>query len=181
MRFKPWPRIEPYIETPRKRAAVLVSQRRVREKHPLLAPLIAEQQPHPDAVLAERAESWPRWQQDRRDQRARDWRRARARLSTFEPLLRKRLRELWDTAPYPADPVYLLDFLHSVQVGRVDPATLKWRMTPEEAEAARTRLAASMQRQRPRAFHSPAQPNPSEPRRFGRVTTHGILTSGDHD
>ena len=53
MRFKRSPRVEAYEETPRKRAAVQLSQRRQRDKLPLLADLIAAEQPSIDAVIEE--------------------------------------------------------------------------------------------------------------------------------
>jgi hypothetical protein len=113
MRFARRSRVEPYVETSRKRQAVLISQRRSRGRLPLHAPLIATQQPTADEVMPSRADSWPAWQHQRRNERATDWRRARSSLWSLAPSLRVTIRSLWNEAPYPADPGYLLDFLRT--------------------------------------------------------------------
>jgi len=126
MRFRRWPRVSAYEDTPRKRAALARAQETQRDKLPLLAPLIAEHQPSADAEMARRAAWWPKVQQRDRDRRADDWRRARARLSAYGDNLRRVLVQLWRGCPYPADPVYLLDLLHSVDTGRIDPKRPPW-------------------------------------------------------
>lgn len=127
MRFKLWPRVEGYIETPRKRAAFVRSQREKCEKLPLFADLIREKQHDVDTEMARRRESWPRAQQHLRDQRAARWREARRRLWCHGDNMRRLLRDLWRDCPYPADPVYLLDLLHEINVGRIDPERPPWR------------------------------------------------------
>lgn len=72
MRFRRWPRVSAYEDTPRKRAALLHSQQEQRDKLPLLRDLIAEQQPSAEAEMARRAAWWPRVQQESRDRRAAD-------------------------------------------------------------------------------------------------------------
>ena len=37
-----------------------------------------------------------------------------------------RLIQLWRDCPYPADPVYLLEMLHSIDTGRIDPERPPW-------------------------------------------------------
>ena len=64
MRFRRWPRVSPYEDTPRKRAALARTQRNQRERLPLFRDLIAEQQSSADAEMARRAEWWPRIQQE---------------------------------------------------------------------------------------------------------------------
>lgn len=143
MRFRRWPRVSVYEDTPRKRTALARAQEAQRDKLPLLAPLIAEHQPSADAEMARRAAWWPKVQQRDRDRRADDWRRARARLAAYEDNLRPVLVQLWRRCPYPADPVYLLDLLHSVDTGRIDPEHPPWnhpsvltpRVTPDGAAA----------------------------------------------
>ncbi|MET2831251.1 hypothetical protein [Mesorhizobium shangrilense] len=54
------------------------------------------------------------------------WREARARLFALHDGLRRTVRELWRGCPYPADPTYLLDLLHQIAVGRVDPQRPPW-------------------------------------------------------
>jgi len=118
MRFKPYART-PYVVTPRKRAAVLVSQRRQRERLPLLAPLIAEAQPSVEAVIDERSARFARTEQDWRIKRAADWRRARARPAALPANTRPLVLAYWNRHRwFPGDPVYLLDLLHGLEVGR---------------------------------------------------------------
>ncbi len=126
MRFRHWPRVSAYDDTPRKRAALARAQQAQRDKFPLLAPLIVERQPSADAEMARRAAWWPEVQQRGRDRRARDWRRARARLAGYGDNLRPLLIQLWRNCPYPADPVYLLDMLHSIDPERIDPERPPW-------------------------------------------------------
>jgi hypothetical protein len=66
-------------------------------------------------------------QQDARDRRAADWRRARRRLAAYGDNLRPVIRQLWRDCPYPADPSYLLDLLHAVNAGRIDPERPPWK------------------------------------------------------
>lgn len=127
MRFRRWPRASPYEDTPRKRAALARTQRDQREKLPLLRDLIAEQQPSADADMARRAAWWPRIQQKGRDRRAEDWRRARRQLAGYGDNLRRVIVQLWRDCPYPADPTYLLDLLHGIDAGRVDPERPPWK------------------------------------------------------
>jgi hypothetical protein len=127
MRFRRWPRVSAYEDTPRKRAAFHRSQRQQREKLPLFAELIAEGQHDVDTEIARRAAWWPELQQENRDRRARDWRRARVRLATHGDNMHAVLRQLWHECPYPADPSYLLDLLHQIEVGRIDPERPPWK------------------------------------------------------
>lgn len=127
MRFRRWPRVSAYEDTQRKRAAFHRSQKQQREKLPLLAGLIAEGQHDVDTEMARRALWWPELQQEKRDRRARDWRRARARLAAHGGNMRAVLRQLCQECPYPADPSYLLDLLHQIDVGRIDPERAPWK------------------------------------------------------
>jgi hypothetical protein len=185
MRFKTWSRVEPYIETSRKRTAVLISQRRKRAKFPLLAPLIAETQPTVDAVMAQRKESWPREQQQWRDQRAEKWRKARSRLFAYGDNMRATIRECWSSCPYPADPSYFLDLLLSIDRCRIDPSSPPWRITPEEGERMRREFNARLERMREKKLLQEASASvqvisPSPTQRVIRLRSHGFLTAGDH-
>ena len=117
MRFKRCER-HPFTDTGRKRAALRRKQRLEREALPLLAYLVAEAQPSEDDVMEARAVQWLEHERRSRALRADRWREARRRLSGFSADERAVLRDAWNRAPYPADPVYLLDFLHSYGVGR---------------------------------------------------------------
>ena len=119
MRFARCPRTG-YIVTDRERAAAWRRQRREREAFPLLAPMIAEVQPSIEQVMEDRLRRWSEMEQERRNHRARKWHEARRRLGAqAEParsaLLRYRNEHRW----LPADPVYLLDTLHSFETGRL--------------------------------------------------------------
>ena len=126
MRFRRWPRVTSFEATPLKRAGLERSQRRQRDKLPLLAGLIGETQPSVDEEMTRRAEYWPKLQQKERDDRARLWRRARGRLFKYEQPLRATVRAVWQGCPYPADPVYLLDLLHQIEMGKTDPRRPPW-------------------------------------------------------
>ncbi|WP_279483571.1 hypothetical protein [Aureimonas sp. SK2] len=131
MRFNRWRRVEGYVETSRKRAAFERSQRLKREKLPLFAELIRETQHDVDTEMARRHKSWPIAQQQGRDARAAKWREARRRLWSHGHNMRQLLRALWRECPYPADPTYLLDLFHQIDVGRVDPERPPWRFHRE--------------------------------------------------
>src|SRR3546814_18181723 len=111
MRFRRWPHVSPYEDTPRKRAALARAQQTQRDRFPLLAPLIAEQQPSAVAEMARRAAWWPEAQPRDRDRRARDWRRGRARLAGPGGTLRPVLLQLWRRSPYRAHTVVLISRL----------------------------------------------------------------------
>ena len=121
MRFKRAPRVEGYKETPRKRAAVLVSQRHQREKLPLCAELIAETQPTVDEVIAHRHRVWPIAEQKRRDELARKWREARRRLNELPEPARSAMLRYWNNHRWlpAADPTYLSGEIHGYLTGRL--------------------------------------------------------------
>ena len=125
MRFRRLGR-QPWSDTPRKRAALRRKQRLEREALPLFAGMIAEAQPSEDEVMSLRTSFWARHEQEDRDYRASKWREARRCLADYSHNERAALRDAWDDAPYPADPVYLLDMLHSYDVGRLDLDALPW-------------------------------------------------------
>lgn len=118
MRFK---RLDshPYEITSRKRAGVELSQRRKREKLPLLAEIIRQQQPDVDAVLDERAAQWLKNDQERRNRRALSWRKARKIIEGYDPQTRAAVLNFWNNHKwFPGDPVQLLSILHMLATGR---------------------------------------------------------------
>lgn len=119
MRFKPWPR-HAFNDTPRKRAALRRKQRLEREALPLFADQIAEAQPSEDDVMQERARRWSEQEIRDRAARAQNWREARRHIDAMPAEERRSIRLAWNCAPYPADPSYLLSFLHSHSLGRMD-------------------------------------------------------------
>mgnify|MGYP000188662194 CR=1 FL=1 len=136
MRFKRWQR-HPFTDTSRKRAALRRKQQREREALPLFADQIAESQPSEDEVMANRAVQWAAQELRDRNRRAQLWLKARARINALSANERAVLRRAWDCAPYPADPVYLLDVLHSVSVGRFTLDTLPFNLVPTDPHGCR--------------------------------------------
>jgi hypothetical protein len=182
MRFKRWPRVEAYQETSRTRAAVALSQRRQRDRLPLLANLIAAEQPSIDAVIEERHQSWPKWQQETRDYRAARWRKARRELQAYSLITRHAIRQLWNDAPYPADPNYLSDFLLQIERGRFDPFTrAPWRPSDDEIAEGRRRLAIFALRRERNVLAPPtdAESLPSPAQRAPQIRSFGLITAGD--
>lgn len=119
MRFTRRPRSQ-YAITDRKRAAAVRWQQRQRDSLPLFGPLIAEAQPGIDAVMADRVETWNRTEQDWRNRRANQWRRARRALESHDEEIRSALLAYWNGHRWlPGDPAYLLDLLHGFSTGRL--------------------------------------------------------------
>ncbi|MGE0854148.1 MAG: hypothetical protein AB7O44_31815 [Hyphomicrobiaceae bacterium] len=141
MRFRRWPRPTAYEDTPRKRAAFLRKQRLEHEALPLFADAIAATQRGVDTEMADRAVRWDTQEHERRRQRAARWREARARLFALPDAVRRTGCDLWRTCPYPADPASFADFLHQIDIGRIDPQRPPWlfhqkasaRITPNPA------------------------------------------------
>jgi hypothetical protein len=183
MRFKRWPRVEAFQETSRTRAAIALSQRRQRDRLPLLAELIAAAQPSIEAVIEERHQAWPKWQQEKRDDRASKWREARRQLAAFPLIMRHAIRRLWNDAPYPGDPSYFSDLLLQIERGRVDPfARAPWRPSDDEIAEGRRRLAifalnrrASLDANFPRTTGCPV----SATDRVTKIRSFGLVTAGD--
>lgn len=117
MRFRPWPKPETHRDTSRKRAAFKRKQRLEREALPLLAEMIADRQHSVDEEMARRHIWWNEREREQRAARAARWRDARARLFALSDPLRRKVRDLWRTCPYPADPTCILDLLHQIAVG----------------------------------------------------------------
>ncbi len=110
----------PYIVTDRKRAAASRWQQRQRDAVPLLAALVAKQQPSIDQVMHERVTSWEASEQGNRDRRAQQWRAARRILDAHAPETRRALLDYWNGHRWlPGDPSYLLDMLHGFDRGRL--------------------------------------------------------------
>jgi hypothetical protein len=80
--------------------------------------------------MARRAVWWDGYERDRREQRAARWREARARLFACDAELRRTIRILWRTCPYPADPANFADLLHQIRVGKIDPHRPPWTLHP---------------------------------------------------
>ncbi|WP_299913076.1 hypothetical protein [uncultured Paracoccus sp.] len=123
----------PFTDSARKRAALIRKQKTEREAMPLFAAEIAADQRSSDDVMQTRAENWAASEARRRQRRAERWRQARREIDAMPPRMRRKVRAAWDGAPYPADPVYLLDFLHELRVGRRSINALPFTPKPVNA------------------------------------------------
>ncbi len=123
----------PFTDTSRKRAALARKQKAEREALPLFADEIAAGQKSPDDVMQARAESWARSEARTRKWRADRWKQARREIDAMPPRMRRKVRAGWNGAPYPAVPVYLLDFLHELRVGRYSVDELPFTPKPVNA------------------------------------------------
>ena len=119
MRFAPAPRPKEYEATARKRSAVLIRQRKDREKLPLFGELIRETQADPDEVLRDRADSILRNQIDKRQRAAADWVRGRAAMRALPEPERGAFLRYWNRLKSPANGSYLLTYLNMLATGRL--------------------------------------------------------------
>jgi hypothetical protein len=131
MRFRRWPRPTPYQVTPRKCAAFLRKQRLEREALPLFAEMISARHHPVEEEMARRAIWWDDYERDRRNARAARWREARARFFALDGELRRTIRILWRTCPYPADPANFDDLLHQIRVGKINLHRPPWKFHPK--------------------------------------------------
>lgn len=83
------------------------------------------------AVLSAAQEA--RW----RDDRAAQWRKARRMINALPDQDRSAMRQVWDCAPYPADPSRLLSVLHSYSLGRLDLKRPPFPLSRTDAGGAR--------------------------------------------
>lgn len=138
MRFTRRPRA-PYLVTDRKRAAAVLAQRRERDATPLLAALIAERQPDIDTLMTERSNRWEKTEQDWRDTRAAQWRKARAAIASLPADEHDAVLRYWNTHRWlPGNPSYLLGCLHEMRTGRLviqHDTLVRVRVTITAAEA----------------------------------------------
>lgn len=119
VRFKRRPRT-PYTVTDRKRAAARRLQQRQCNALPLLAELVAEQQPCIDRLIEDRVKAWGVSEQNTRDWHAQRWRQARRPLDAHDAQTRRALLDDWNGHRWlPADASYLLDMLDGFRRGRL--------------------------------------------------------------
>jgi len=105
MKFKPYGPRCPFVDTPRKRAAVVRKLARERAALPLFADRIAAAQPGIDTIMNDRGARWARREQEMRDFRAGQWRKIRARFYALSPAQRDAVRAAMHRYGGPADPI----------------------------------------------------------------------------
>jgi len=94
MKFKPRPRYGSFVETDRKRTAVLRAQKRERDRLPLFAADIARSQPTVDEIMLNRALAWALDEQAERDRLARCWRIIRRDIAALPQRQRRAIAEM---------------------------------------------------------------------------------------
>jgi hypothetical protein len=120
MRFNPWPRMA-FNDTKRKRAFVARKQAAELEAYPLLAEMIAAEQPTVDAVMSERRSRWDAEEIAGRQRRAAKWLEGRQAMAALPPDVRAKLMRYWNGHRWlPGDPSYFLDMIHMFLTGRLD-------------------------------------------------------------
>lgn len=129
MRFARRRRYPSYEVTPRGLAGALRTQRRQREKHPLLATLIAEGQPSINQVMRDRAFGQADWEARTRQERADQWKRARSELYAISANQRSIILEYWNTHRWlPGNPERLSGILYDFRQGRLTLDQMMQRM-----------------------------------------------------
>jgi len=118
MRFNRWSKPVPLNLSDRQRENIGKRQQRQQQAFPLLAELIAEQQPTIAEEIAHREQAWAAWQQSWRKTRSDMWRNARRQFYALPAEQRQRLRTYWNSCRYPGNPEYLLGILHDISIGR---------------------------------------------------------------
>lgn len=86
----------PFTWSQRKAAAVLVRQRKDREKLPLFGELIAETQRPVEEVREAREAAWIAREIERRETAARQWREVRARIAQLPDRERRLFLDMWN-------------------------------------------------------------------------------------
>jgi hypothetical protein len=117
MRFKKYPRWEPYEVTPHKLAAARRAVQKQKDRHPLFPALLKHQtaKERLAAIAIERDQGWRRM----RDHRAKQWRRARQVLRELPPGPRAAIKRYWQICGFPGDPDYLLSMIHEHKARKV--------------------------------------------------------------
>jgi hypothetical protein len=146
---------------------------------PLFVEQIAHEQAlHPslDEVMGQRAIGFAESEQKWRDHRAVKWREARKKISLYNDADRAVIRRLWNDAPYPADPAYLLGMLRDVESGRISlKANPPWHPTDEKIQQGRAALARYDERRSVVApIISTRQPQQSAPKDSWGMMGRGI-------
>lgn len=118
MRFAPMPR-HGFTWSNRKAAAVLVRQRKDRDRLPLFAAAIAETQPDVDQVRDARESNWIRHQVDRRQREAAAWCKVRRAIAELADHDRRLFLDHWNRGSYPGNASYCATVLHMFATGRL--------------------------------------------------------------
>lgn len=120
MRFEKLLRYD-FVDSPRRRSAVLRSQKRERDSCPLFADQIAAEQPDVDTVMEARRVAWIEKEIRDRQLCADKWREGRRRMREYPEPVRKQLMDYWNNHRWlPGTYVYFLDMMHMFDNGQLD-------------------------------------------------------------
>lgn len=97
--------------TPRRVAAAVRALKRERDKVPLFAEEVAAEQPTPEQRVERLDQGFVATWQEIRNQRARVWRKARARLRSLPPDAQAEILARWNRSTVPGDSAYFADFV----------------------------------------------------------------------
>lgn len=123
----------------RRRAAILNSQKRQRDRLPLFAEIVAEAQKSVEETAVEQNLAEASWVEECRDRRARWWHQARAELFSLSDNERALVLAYWNAHHWlPGTPEYLADLVHSFKTGQISPE--KMTADIEMMRATRERL-----------------------------------------
>lgn len=105
MKFTPRPDYGSFQDTTRKRQCAERRQQQEREAAPLLADLIAEQQPSIDSLMNQRAEDWDRDEERARARLAASWRHIRAAIAALPAPQRQEIKARAQLYAGPLNPI----------------------------------------------------------------------------
>lgn len=116
MRFNRYPRADNTDVTPRRLAAARRAVQREKDRFALFPELVTHTtaEERIAAVNHHRTE----WDQEHRQRRAANWRRARRQLGELPIIRQTGIRRYWQQFNGPGDPVYLLDMITQANRGR---------------------------------------------------------------
>jgi hypothetical protein len=117
MRFTRFPRVTPYVVTPRKLAYARRAIQRERDKCPLFPELTDQRSP--EQRMADNERHGLLYWQDMRDTQATTWREARRKLATLRPSQRAGLLRYWQQSNLPGSAAYLLGCIYEAKHRRV--------------------------------------------------------------
>ena len=117
MRFTRFPRVVPYVVTPRKLAYARRAIQHARDKCPLF-PELTDQRSAEQRMEDNARHSRLYWQ-DMRDTQAASWREARRELATLRASQRAGLLRYWQDGGLPGSPVYLLGCIYEIKRRRI--------------------------------------------------------------
>ncbi len=120
MRFQKSLRYD-FVDSPRRRSAVVRALKKERDSYPLFADQIAAEQPDVDTVMNARRIAWIKKEKHSRQLCADKWREGRRRMMQYPEPVRKKLMDYWNNHRWlPGTYVYFLDMMHMYDTGTLN-------------------------------------------------------------